>query len=129
MEALRMKRIVVFATVLVFASLALAWAADVNGKWVAQVPGRQGGTQENTFTFKADGEKLTGTVTGARGEAPIADGVIKGDDISFTQTFEMQGNSIKVIYKGKVSGDEIKFTRMREGGNQPPTEFTAKRVK
>jgi hypothetical protein len=41
----------------------------------------------------------------------------------------MQGNSIKVIYKGKVSGDEIKFTRMREGGNQPPTEFTAKRVK
>jgi hypothetical protein len=76
MEALRMKRIVVFATVLVFASLALAWAADVNGKWVAQVPGRQGGTQENTFTFKAEGEKLTGTVTGARGDAPIADGVI-----------------------------------------------------
>lgn len=124
-----MKRIVVFATVLVLASLALAWAADVNGKWVAQVPGRQGGTQENTFTFKAEGEKLTGTVTGPRGEAPIADGMIKGDDISFTQTFEMQGNSIKVIYKGKVSGDEIKFTRMREGGNQPPTEFTAKRVK
>ena len=124
-----MKRIVVFAAVLVFASLALARAADINGKWVAQVPGRQGGTQENTFTFKAEGEKLTGTVTSARGEAPIADGMIKGDDISFTQTFEMQGNSIKVIYKGKVSGDEIKFTRMREGGNQPPTEFTAKRVK
>ena len=124
-----MKRIVVFAAVLVFASLALARAADVNGKWVAQVPGRQGATQENTFTFKAEGEKLTGTVTGARGEAPIADGRNKGDDISFTQTFEMQGNSIKVIYKGKVSGDEIKFTRMREGGNQPPTEFTAKRVK
>jgi hypothetical protein len=124
-----MKRIVVFATVLVFASLALAWAADVNGKWVAQVPGRGGQTRETTFNFKAEGEKLTGTVTGMQGEAPIADGTIKGDDISFTQTFEMQGNSIKVIYKGKVSGDEIKFTRMREGGTQPPAEFTAKRVK
>jgi hypothetical protein len=129
MEALRMKRIVVFATILVFASLALAWAADVNGKWVAQVPGRGGQMRETTFNFKAEGEKLTGTVTGMQGEAPISDGTIKGDDIAFTQTFEMQGNSIKVIYKGKVSGDEIKFTRMREGGNQPPAEFTAKRVK
>lgn len=122
-------RMVTFAAVLVLASAALAWAANIDGKWVAQVPGRGGQTQEQTFTFKADGEKLTGTVTGPRGEAPISDGVIKGDDISFTQTFDMQGNSVKVIYKGKVSGDEIKFTRAREGGNQPPTEFTAKRAK
>lgn len=122
-------RMVTFAAVLVLAGAALAWAANIDGKWVAQVPGRQGQTQEQTFTFKADGEKLTGTVTTQRGEAPISDGMIKGDEISFTQTFEMQGNSVKVIYKGKISGDEIKFTRAREGGSQPPTEFTAKRVK
>ena len=41
----------------------------------------------------------------------------------------MNGNEIKLSYKGVVSGDEIKFTRTREGGDQPPQEFTAKRDK
>jgi hypothetical protein len=39
------------------------------------------------------------------------------------------GTDIKIVYKGKVSGDEIKFTRAREGGDQPAQEFTAKRAK
>lgn len=124
-------RIAFFAAAFVLAAVAMAWAADVSGKWVAQVPGRGGQTNETTFTLKADGGKLTGTVTGRQGETPIADGVIKGDDISFTQTFTPPngGDAIKIVYKGKVSGDEIKFTRTREGGNQPGQEFTAKRVK
>jgi hypothetical protein len=122
-------RMIVFAAVLVLAGITMAWAASVDGKWVAQVPGRGGQPRETTFTFKADGAKLTGTVSGMQGDAPISDGTIKGDDISFTQTFNAQGNSIKLIYTGKVSGDEIKMTRKRDGGDQPATEFTAKRVK
>jgi hypothetical protein len=122
-------RVVFFSAILVLGAISAALAANVDGKWVAQVPGRGGQTSETTFTFKADGAKLTGTVTGRQGEAPISDGMIKGDDISFTQTFEVQGNSIKVIYTGKVTGDEIKMTRKRDGGDQPATEFTAKRVK
>ena len=112
-----------------FAAITAVLAAHVDGKWVAQVPGQGGQTREVTFTFKAEGEKLTGTVTGRQGDTPISDGTVKGDDISFTQTFEAQGNTIKVVYTGKVSGDEIKMTRKREGGEQPATEFTAKRVK
>lgn len=124
-------KIVFFAAAFVLAAAALAWAADVNGKWVAQVPGRGGQTRETTLTLKAEGGKLTGTVTGMQGEAPIADGTIKGDDISFTQTFTppQGGDPVKILYTGKVSGDEIKFTRTRQGSDQPGTEFTAKRVK
>jgi len=122
-------RMVTFIFAVVLAAVSVAWAADCNGKWVAQVPGRQGQTQEQTFNFKADGDKLTGTVTGQQGEAPISDGKINGDEISFSQTFTMQGNSVKILYKGKVSGDEIKFTRTREGSDQPGREFTAKRAK
>jgi len=104
-----------------------AWAADVSGKWVAQVPGRNGQTREVTFNLKADGGTLTGTVTTMRGEAPISDGKIDGDNISFSQTLEFNGNSVKLMYKGTISGDEIKFTREREGGRGQGAEFTAKR--
>jgi len=122
-------RIVIFAAVLVLAGITLAWASNVDGKWVAQVAGQGGQTREVTFTFKAEGSKLTGTVSGRQGDTPISDGTIKGDDISFTQSFEVQGNAIKLTYTGKVSGDEIKMTRKREGSDQPAAEFTAKRVK
>jgi hypothetical protein len=120
---------VIFAAVVVFAAITAALAANVDGKWVAQVAGQGGQTREVTFTFKAEGEKLTGTVSGRQGDTPISDGKIKGDDISFTQSFEVQGNAVKLIYTGKVSGDEIKMTRKREGSDQPAAEFTAKRVK
>jgi hypothetical protein len=102
------------------------WAADVTGKWVANAPGRGGQTQEITFDFKVSGEQLTGTVTGPRGASEISDGKVSGDEISFSQVREFNGRRMTVLYKGKVSGDEIKFTRQREGGDQPQ-EFTAKR--
>lgn len=106
-----------------------AAGADVSGKWTAQVPGRNGQTREQTFTFKADGEKLTGSVSGMQGnQMDISDGKVSGSDISFNVTMSMNGNEVKLSYKGTVSGDEIKFTRSREGSDQKQ-EFTAKRDK
>ena len=122
-------RVVILTAVMVLAAIALSLAAGVDGKWVAQVPGRGGQTRETTFTFKVEGTKLTGTVSGMQGENPISDGKVNGDEISFTQSIEVQGNSIKVLYTGKISGDEIKMTRKRDGSDQPATEFTAKRAK
>ena len=122
-------RIVFFSACFVLASVAMAWAADISGKWIAQVPGRQGQTRETTFNFKAGGAKLTGTVSGMQGDNPISDGKIDGDNVSFTVVSNFGGNEVKQLYKGQVSGDEIKFSRSREGGTQPPQEFTAKRAK
>ena len=123
-------RVVILAAIVVLGAVTAALAqGGVDGKWVAQVPGRGGQTRETTFTFKADGGKLTGTVSGMQGEAPISDGKVNGSEISFTQTIEVQGNSIKLLYTGKVTGDEMKMTRKRDGGDQPATEFTAKRAK
>ncbi len=123
-------RLAFISLALALIAAAVALAADVNGKWTAQVPGRQGNAQETTFTFKVEGDKLTGTMSGRQGDTPIADGKISGDDISFTVTRERQGATIKQLFKGKVAGDEIKFTRSTEGGQgNQPVEFTAKRVK
>jgi len=115
------------AILFLFLAAAAVFAADVNGKWVAQVPGRGGETRESTFTFKADGSQLTGTVSTPRGEMPISDGKIDGDDISFSQVMEFNGNQVKLNFKGKVAGDVIKFTRQREGGDRVQ-EFTAKKA-
>jgi len=122
-------RILFLSACIVLAAASVAWASDLNGKWVAQVTGQNGQTRETTFNFKVEGSKLTGTVSGRQGDQAISDGTIKGDDVSFTVVANFNGNEIKLLYKGKVSGDDLKLTRTREGGDQPPQEFTAKRAK
>ena len=104
-----------------------AFAADVTGKWAAEVPGRGGNTQKVTMDLKADGDKLTGTVSNPQGETAISDGKVSGDTVTFSVSREMQGNTIKQNYTGKVSGDEIKFSVVREDGKGQAREFTAKR--
>ncbi len=106
------------------------FAADVTGKWTAEVPGRGGNTQTNTIVLKQDGTKLTGTLDGGRGgPVEITDGKVEGDTVSFTIVRNFNGNEFKQTYKGTVSGSEIKFTRTMEGGQGggQPVEFTAKK--
>lgn len=108
---------------------ATAWAADVTGKWTAQVPGRDGQMRETTYNFKVEGAKLTGTMSGMMGDTPISDGTVKGEDISFSVTMNMRGSDVKLLFKGKLTGEELKLTRTREGGDTPAQEITAKRAK
>lgn len=118
----------IFATLAALAIAGLVFAADVTGKWTGQVPGRDGQTREQTFTLKAEGEKLTGTVSSPMGDAPISDGVVKGDELSFSVKVSFNGNEMKMLYKGKLAGDEIQFKRNREGSERGQ-EFSAKRAK
>ena len=118
----------VFAAALVATLPAQAAEAAVTGKWTAQVPGRDGQARDVTFNFKTDGDKLTGTMSGRQGDVEISDGKVKGDEVSFDVTMTMQGNAMKMTYKGKVAGDEIKFTRHRDGSDRT-SEFTAHRAK
>lgn len=104
-----------------------ALAADVTGKWTAEMPGRGGQTRQVNINLKADGSTLTGTVGGPQGDTDISDGKIDGDTITFSVVREFQGNSMKMNYTGKVSGDTIKFTVQREGGQGQAREFSAKR--
>jgi hypothetical protein len=120
------KTLFLVLTLLLVTSIA-ALSADVTGKWVAQVPGRGGEMRQTTFDFKADGDKLTGTMSGFRGDQDLAiqDGKISGDDISFSVVVEIQGEKRTMNYTGKVAGSELKLKR--EGG-RGPQKFTAKRA-
>ncbi len=108
-------RVVLCTMALLAICVVAASAADVTGKWVAQVPGRNG-TQEMTFNLKMEGSKLTGAVATGRGEQPISEGQVTGDSISFVVVQSRGGGEVKTLYKGTVSGSEMKLTRTREGG-------------
>ncbi len=84
---------------------ALAFAGDITGKWNGSVPGQDGQEMTLNFDFKAENGKITGKVTSPMGEIPISEGSINGDDVSFTTEF----NDMKIVHKGKVSGDEMKL--------------------
>ena len=105
-----------------------ASAADFNGTWTAAID-TQIGVQNYRFTFKVEGEKLTGKANSlfANADTEITEGVVKGDDISFIENLIYEGMPLRIVYKGKISGDEIKFSRnVAELGDEP---FVAKRSK
>ena len=58
------------------------------------------------------------------GEREITEGKVDGDNISFVMNFERDGNTIKITYTGKVSGDELKLKMTTPRGER---EITAKR--
>lgn len=110
---------------LAFASAAFA-AADANGKWSAEFETAIG-PQKYTFEFKVEGTTLTGKVTSPRGTQDLKEAKVNGDTISFVENIDAQGQQLRAEYTGKVSGDEIKFTR--KVGDFGSSEAVAKRVK
>ncbi|MBI3416087.1 MAG: alpha/beta hydrolase [Verrucomicrobia bacterium] len=123
------------ATLLVAAAWSLVQsadlvAADITGTWKAECD-TQIGTQKYTYTLKQDGEKFTGKaasdIGGEKRDVELKDVKLSGDEVIFFETFEFQGNAIRIDYKGKVAGDEIKFTR--KVGDFATEELVAKRAK
>jgi hypothetical protein len=108
---------VVAIVILVAAISAVHGAAqakiDVTGKWALNVETSAGAGQP-TFTFKQDGEKLTGHYTGTFGEADLT-GTVKGADISFAFTVDAQGTALKETYTGTVDKDTMKGKLVIEG--------------
>ena len=115
-------KILITVVVVLGAMLATAWGADITGKWKGSMD-MMGQSMELGFTFKAAGSTLTGTSVGPQGEEyPISDGKIEGDNISFVVKVTGQ-MEMKINYKGKVSGDEIKLAMqfdMAGRGGPPP---------
>jgi opacity protein-like surface antigen len=100
--------------------------ADVTGKWTAAID-TQIGTQNYTYDFKVDGDRLTGRAKSQFGDTAITEGTVKGDEISFVENLDFQGQALRIAYSGKVAGEEIKFTR--KVGDVATEEFVAKRAK
>jgi len=125
MRGVEVRRVMVLALVF-FSAAVSALAADISGQWTATF-NTQVGEQHYVYTFKVDGEKLTGTAKSDNGTSEIQNGTVKGDDVSFVENLNYQGQQLTITYTGKVSGDEIHFTR--DVGGFGKEELVAKRVK
>ena len=112
---------VIFVVGLVASARVMGQAANITGEWAFSVTTDQGsGTP--TITFKQDGEKLTGKYAGQLGAADLT-GTIKGNDVKFTFTLDVQGQQAPVSYEGTVEKNTMKG-KMDIGGMVSGT-FTA----
>lgn len=108
------------------ASATSADKSDISGTWSFQVE-TPAGPGSPTFTFKQEGEKLTGQYKGAFGEAPLT-GTLKGNKIDFVIKVEAQGQQMTITYTGTLEKDgSMKGTA--ELGEVGSGTWTAKRNK
>jgi hypothetical protein len=105
-------------------------AADVTGKWKSEFD-TQIGHLKYTYELKGDGEKLTGKAIrefgGTNSTINLIEGKIKGDQVFFVEPIKFHDDEYRIEYKGKLEGDQIKFTR--KVGDLATTEIVAKREK
>jgi hypothetical protein len=105
-----------------------AAAADVTGKWIYKQTGR-GRTTPVTIVLKAEGGKLTGSVSqpgrGATTEREITSGRVEGRKLSFEVDTEGRGTT---TFTGTVDGDTMKLKITRGAAFAlGETEVVAKR--
>jgi len=106
------KNRILLSAVIVAAMAAAAFAADVTGTWTATFD-TQVGAQKYIYTFKVEGNKLTGKAKSelAMTETEITEGTVNGDDISFVENLNFQDMPLRIVYKGKLAGNDLKLTR------------------
>ena len=104
--------------------LALPLAAEVTGKWKAEVD-VAGNAATPEFTFKQDGGTLTGTYKGMLGEAPVT-GTVEGKKIRWVVKVNYDSNPVTIIYTGTIESDTLIKGTVDFAGQAEGT-FTAKK--
>jgi len=108
------------ALLIPFSALA---ASPLDGTWRGTFKALDGsGETTLSFTFKVDGERVTGSVEGNNGPVPITSGSIHGNAFEFK--VDLKGDAID--HTGTVSGDTVAMTF--KFGNQPPATIRLTRV-
>ena len=126
---MNLRKIIVLSA-LALTGLSLARAADLAGKWTSEFDSPIG-VQKYSYDFKVEADKITGKAafdhSMGKGESTLKDIKLAKDDVSFVELANIGGNELAITYTGKISGDEIKLTRVV--GDYGTEQIVAKRVK
>jgi hypothetical protein len=101
------------------------FAADIDGNWSGSLD-TPNGAVEIKFSFKADGDKLTGSSTGPDGSVVMfRDGNIMGSTLSFVQVVDFGGQSISFNYTGMLANGQLS---LHTEFNGMPMDFALKKT-
>jgi hypothetical protein len=96
--------------------------ATASGTWRWTFTMPDGSKVEPRLKLKQEGNNLTGTSRFREGfDAPITEGRIEGNQLSFTVARERQGMKVTTLYKGTRSGDRISGTIESDWNGQKQT--------
>jgi hypothetical protein len=114
----RFSVVFLFLLILTFGLSAVAadQPANVAGNWQLSWQGRQG-AQQSTVQIQQDGSKLTGTMQGPRGSAPLT-GSIEGNNISFNVQFQGERRNFTLAFSGTADADKMSGTFQPQGGGR-----------
>lgn len=76
----------------------------IDGEW-AMTAESPVGEQQFTARLVAEGERLTGTLTGPQGRLEIAKGTVQGDEVTWSVSRAVMGMTLR--FTGSVAGDEL----------------------
>ena len=113
-----MKMLLSAALMVLLAPVAGAGESDIGGAWTFEVE-TAAGSGSPSFTFKQEGEKLTGTYKGLFGTADLT-GTVKGNEIKFSFKVDYQGQNLEITYEGKIEDKDtmkgtVKMSEIGEG--------------
>jgi hypothetical protein len=113
------------AALLAFTALLLC-AADPSGVWKGAFD-FNGDSVPVTINLKTSADGVSGSIEGLpTTPAAIHDGKVDGDTVTFWVNTDYQGQTYKLVYKGKVSAEQIEFTFGTEDGSWG-AQLTAKK--
>ncbi|HMF57103.1 MAG TPA: amidohydrolase family protein, partial [Pyrinomonadaceae bacterium] len=128
------------------ATAAAQGGANASGNWSINIRTEEGRDVSITLNLQQQGERLSGSIQGGAGSAPIANASIGASgDIRFTTSLTIDGQTVEGNFTGTITGNQMRgtvqivgrgpatFTGTRAGGgtptaqqpNQPPATGTA----
>ena len=107
-----------FAAAGLLVATAPAAAQDVSGMWEVSWESPRG-ARTFVVTLAQDGTELTGTAQMERGPGTLSNGMMDGNDVSFTLT--MGGGRFSLTFEGEVDGDTMAGTLTTPRGESPWT--------
>jgi hypothetical protein len=124
------KAVIVIAVVLIQCIAASSQSKDkLEGRWSGTVEGIQG-KQDATATFKKEGDKYTGSISGLRPgmEAPLKDIKLEGDKLTAKTEVESPQGNVVINYDFVLQAESLKGKGSVDFGGQTYTfEFDLKR--
>ena len=88
---------------------AACYTADLTGTWNATTRMPDGSRHESVLNLQVQGTKLTGKIVSKRGTAEITNGMVDGNNVSFTVVRMGNGDELRIEFRGNVEGDTMKL--------------------